>query len=212
MGVIKQGILGGFQGAVGSVVGSSWKGINVMKAKPVSVANPRTAGQIAQRTLMTNCVAFAQAILASAIKPLWDRFASKMSGYNDWVSANIAQFINPTPALPEQLVFSRGKMDATFIDSVVADNSLGTIVVNWTNDAGSGLKLATDEAYAMAFNQQNGDIYPVVSNRTRNQGSATITANADMQVGNTVHVYLAFRRADGTVVSNNSYQDTVVQA
>ena len=31
MGTIKQGILGGFSGKVGTVVGSSWKGISYMR-------------------------------------------------------------------------------------------------------------------------------------------------------------------------------------
>jgi len=46
MGKISQGILGGFSGKVGSVVGANWKGINYMRAKAVSVANPRTDGQV----------------------------------------------------------------------------------------------------------------------------------------------------------------------
>ena len=33
MGTIKQGILGGFSGKVGTVVGSSWKGISYMRGK-----------------------------------------------------------------------------------------------------------------------------------------------------------------------------------
>ena len=49
MGKIKQGILGGFRGTVGTVVGSSWNGIAYMKGKPQSVRNPRTDAQLQQR-------------------------------------------------------------------------------------------------------------------------------------------------------------------
>ena len=49
MGKIKQGILGGFRGTVGTVVGSSWNGIAYMKGKPQSVRNPRTEDQMQQR-------------------------------------------------------------------------------------------------------------------------------------------------------------------
>ena len=49
MGKIKQGILGGFRGTVGTVVGSSWNGIVYMKGKPQSVRNPRTEDQVQQR-------------------------------------------------------------------------------------------------------------------------------------------------------------------
>ncbi|MBO7082471.1 MAG: hypothetical protein J6W30_01355 [Bacteroidales bacterium] len=49
MGKIKQGILGGFRGTVGTVIGSSWNGIAYMKGKPQSVRNPRTDAQVQQR-------------------------------------------------------------------------------------------------------------------------------------------------------------------
>jgi hypothetical protein len=42
MGTIKQGILGGFSGKVGTVVGASWKGIAYMRSLPQKVKNPRT--------------------------------------------------------------------------------------------------------------------------------------------------------------------------
>ena len=50
MGKIKQGILGGFKGKVGTVIGSSWNGISYMRGLAQSVKNPKTAGQTTQRT------------------------------------------------------------------------------------------------------------------------------------------------------------------
>jgi hypothetical protein len=49
MGKIKQGILGGFKGKVGTVVGASWNGIAYMKGLPQSQKDPKTAAQMAQR-------------------------------------------------------------------------------------------------------------------------------------------------------------------
>ena len=49
MGKISQGILGGFSGKVGNVIGGNWKGINYMRVKPSSVANSQTEGQMVQR-------------------------------------------------------------------------------------------------------------------------------------------------------------------
>jgi hypothetical protein len=50
MGTIKQCILGGFSGKVGTVIGASWKGINYMRSIPQHVKNPRTAGQVSRRS------------------------------------------------------------------------------------------------------------------------------------------------------------------
>ena len=49
MGKIKQGILGGFKGKVGTVIGSSWNGIAYMKGLPQSQKDPKTAAQRKQR-------------------------------------------------------------------------------------------------------------------------------------------------------------------
>ncbi len=50
MGKIKQGILGGFKGKVGTVIGASWNGIAYMRGLAQSHKNPKTAAQLQQRT------------------------------------------------------------------------------------------------------------------------------------------------------------------
>lgn len=49
MGTINQGILGGFRGKVGNVVGFFWKGQAVMRSLAGSVANPQTLAQRVHR-------------------------------------------------------------------------------------------------------------------------------------------------------------------
>ena len=50
MGKIKQGILGGFRGKVGTVIGASWNGIAYMKGLPQSQKDPKTTAQLSQRS------------------------------------------------------------------------------------------------------------------------------------------------------------------
>ncbi len=50
MGKIKQGILGGFRGKVGTVIGASWNGIAYMRGLAQSVKNPQTEAQLKQRS------------------------------------------------------------------------------------------------------------------------------------------------------------------
>ena len=49
MGKIKQGILGGFRGKVGTVIGASWNGIAYMRGIPQSQKDPKTNAQLAHR-------------------------------------------------------------------------------------------------------------------------------------------------------------------
>lgn len=62
MGVIKQGILGGFTGKTGPVIGSTWKGITYMRGIAVSYNNPNTEAQQVQRGKFK--------LMAQTIKPI----------------------------------------------------------------------------------------------------------------------------------------------
>ncbi len=49
MAIYKQGILGPFSGKVGTVVGSSWRGIAYIRSLAAKVGNPRTQKQVSNR-------------------------------------------------------------------------------------------------------------------------------------------------------------------
>ena len=49
MGKFRNGILGGFQGKVGTVIGSTWRGEDIMRALPKKVAKRPTELQLLQR-------------------------------------------------------------------------------------------------------------------------------------------------------------------
>lgn len=204
MGKIPQGILGGVSGKVGGIVGTSWKGINVIKTKPLTVANPRTAGQIAQRSKFGNATKFASLILAGWIKPLWDRFASKQSGYNAFISDNVHLFDQPGPQNAVGFVASKGKMAATAINSVILSASTKIADVDWTLDAGEGFKLANDEVYIMAFKPGNELAEGNRTTAVRDDEAVQHHFNMEIVEGEDYVIVIAFRRSDGTIVSDSS--------
>lgn len=205
MGKLVGGPFGQMSGKTGDLIGSSWKGIATVKRYQPKVANPQTAGQVAQRGKMANVVAFAQAILAVVIKPLWDRFQSGRSGFNAFVSRNIALFATAMPSNYATLVTSSGKMAATPISAAVVDVSSALLTVNWVNDAGSGFKLASDIAYVVFVNQTKGTVEGFQDGSTRGDIIVNMPIDNPVDVADVCHVYLSFLRADGTVVSVNSY-------
>ena len=113
MGTIKQGILGGFNGKVGTVVGSSWKGTAYMRGRAQHIKNPRTAGQIYQRNAM-KAIALALRPIASTLSLTFAKSAGKMSGYNKAVSVNYhAAVVNQdgTPVVDySKLIISKGSL------------------------------------------------------------------------------------------------------
>jgi len=210
MGVIKRGILGGFSGKVAGVVGSSWKGIAVMKALPLSVANPKTAGQVAQRTKFSAVVARAVFLLVNVVKPLWDRFAQQESGYNAFVSANIDAYDSSGDLTAADLVISQGKLTAPAGLAVSGTNGDPDVTATWTDNSGDGTALATDEAYFVVWNQTQDEWAIADSGTTRADSAILVSMPSEVATSDVLSGWLAFRRADGTIVSNTAYDtDTV---
>lgn len=202
---LEQGILGGITGGIGNIVGASWKGIPYIRTKALSVANPRTAGQVTQRTKFAETVILAQNILAIIIKPLWDRFAVKKSGYNDFVGTNV-QFMLPVATRDfSKLIMSKGKMAPTPIVSTGLTIDSTEANVFWADDSGSGFKLDTDTAFIVTWNEDLGSVTGFDTGILRSAAIAEVTMSVPVALGNTIHFWLMFRRADGTVVSNSSY-------
>ena len=124
MGTIKQGILGGFNGKVGTVVGSSWKGTAYMKGRAQHIKNPRTAGQIYQRNAM-KAIALALRPIASTLSLTFAKSAGKMSGYNKAVSINYKEAVENVGGVPtvnySRLILSKGNLpqfDYCIIDDI----------------------------------------------------------------------------------------------
>ena len=206
MGVIKRGILGGFSNKVANVVGSSWKGIAVIKSLPLSVANPKTAGQVTQRSKFSQASKFGSAILGNVVKPFWDRFAQQASGYNDFMRTNIENFNQGSDPDMNSMIMSNGSL--TNVEDFALDGAIGvtSAQVQWTDNTGAGNSLGTDLVQVVAFKEDGtylgqADFMPARSVQTV---EVSIT-QAPTIVGDTIYFYCIVKRPDGSIVS-----DTVV--
>lgn len=207
---INQGILGGGSGKVGNVTLTSWKGIDIVKGRPLSVANPRTSGQVNQRSRFATCVAFASAILASLIIPLMNRFAVKMSGYNMFVGINQEFFTGELLTEPQNLNFGRGKLGGTPIQVLEVDGDSSTVTISWDNVLDNQFKLATDEAYYLISNAETNEVmYQGTKNIARSVGTDVIATTNPLVTGVEYNVYLIFRRNDGTMIGNTAFEAQV---
>jgi len=85
---IRKGILGGFSGKVGTVIGSSWKQTMYMRSLPKSVKNPRTLAQRTQRAKFALAVAL--------VRPVTER-SDALS-----LSKRVRPYIFLCPVIPAQ--------------------------------------------------------------------------------------------------------------
>lgn len=210
MGTIKQGILGGFSGKVGPVVGSSWKGIAVIKTKPLSVANPKTAGQVTQRDKFTNVVEDARTILTETIKPLWDRFAQKMSGYNAFVQENIQFYSALQMSIPADVKMSIGSLVGADGMAISYDHALQEMTTDWVDNSGTGNALGTDKVFSVMYNATENWIEGFASQEIRTEVQNKKNNGKVANIGDTIYVWLCFLRADGSIVSTSNVLSLVV--
>jgi hypothetical protein len=209
MAILRQGILGGFRGKIGNVVGTGWKGRAVMKSLPLTVANPRTAGQVKQRNRFSVLVVLGSILLASIIKPLWDRFASGMSGFNAFISANQNAFEANGAMNYGALQIARGRMlpPGLTAASITGNNFSVTLA----NPAGDRFALPTDNIFILILDS-DGNKIKYAGQATQLRGSAaTQTVTGTFQnigaVSGDAHVYAAYLRNDGSEVSNSGHRE-----
>lgn len=205
MGIIKRGILGGYSNKVGNVVGSSWKGIATMRVLPLSVANPRTAAQVGNRDSFKAVTEFTSSILTSIVKPLNDRFALRMSGFNLFVQRNKNVFSDPLMPDWTSLQLSRGRLSQPVITGSHSEGATH-FVVNYSELPSGSMDMATDKAYVLCVALSGEVVGTSSGEETRSEGSVSIMTTGTEEVR---HVYLSFLRADGTEVSPSAYLEVV---
>ena len=205
MGTIKKGVLGGFSGKVGSVVGASWKGIDYIRSLPASVKNPRTEGQVTQRTKFTVALEFLRPIIAYlnvGFKP----YASKQSPYNAAMSYNVSNAVTGTfpdfeMDYPNALV-SKGSLLGA--EDASATTAAGSISFAWTDNSEVSNALSTDKAMPLAFNISKGQAVFKTNGAERSTEADTLTIPANWS-GDDVEVYLGFVSNDGLLVASSAY-------
>lgn len=210
MGVIKQGILGGFQNKVGAVIGSNWKGIATMRSRPISVANPRTGKQVAVRSEFSTLVKMASALNATLIRPYWSRFAQKKTGANAFISANYGKMAGVITTIPQRLILSQGKLDG--LAELACDFNASDYVLVWDETALGVYGAATDKVSIFAINPMSDEAgrnyveYKYVGETTRGAGTFNVDPGdlaPEISDASDASFVLCVSRVDGTMVSNS---------
>jgi len=192
MGIINQGILGGVSGTVGNVVGSFWKGIPCLRIKAAHYNDAQSEVQVEQRNRFKAIVEFARSVMDTLIRPIWEKKAVKMSGFNLFLKTNIDVF-DETGQLTdfENLRMSVG--DLPIAPNIVVENGVagnGAIVVTWEDNSGTGIAATTDQLRLVAMNGKV-PVIPSGLNFTRDAGQAAI--QLPYGAGEDVHVYVFFQ-------------------
>ena len=210
MGKIKQGILGGFSGQVGSVVGGSWKGIDYMRVKPARVSNPQTDLQLDQRMKFKATMQFLQPI-SQFIRIGFKNFAVKMTAMNAAMSYNFhnaMQGIYPEYGIDyAKALVSRGNL-AKASNPVVQSTTVGTIQFSWSDNSTDINASPTDKTMLVVYNLVKNQAVCVVDEGIRSDSPQTVTLPNSF-AGDLVHCYIGFISTDGQELADSNYAGSV---
>ncbi len=206
MGKIAQGILGGLSGKVGNIIGGSWKGIDYIRIKPSSVANPRTVGQVNQRNKFTVTLEFIQAV-KPFIQKGYKFLAVKKTAFNaamSYVLNNAIGGIEPNFNVDyANALVSRGGLSSA-LNPTTDLTTAGEVTFNWDDNSAEGNANTTDKAMLLVYNPSKKESMSLTDGADRTAGSQ-IVAIPTTYAGDTVELFMAFITADGNQVSNSTY-------
>lgn len=206
MGKISQGILGGLSGKVGNVIGGSWKGIDYIRIKPSSVANPRTEGQVNQRNKFTVTLEYLQPN-KEFLKVGYKSFATKKTEFNAAMSYVLNNAVGGTaPNFTvdySNALLSRGSLSGA-LNATTDLATAGQVAFTWDDNSLEGNANTTDKAMVLVYNPSKKESMYVLDGAIRTAGSQTVNIPGTY-AGDTVELFIAFVSADGTQVSNSLY-------
>jgi len=211
MGVIKQGILGGFSGTVGTVIGGSWKGIDYMRSKPAKVSNPNSKGQRDQRSKFSLVLSFLQPI-SEFIRIGFKEYAVKMTAFNSAMSYNVKNAIAgeyPDYTMDYSLALvSRGSL-AGALNPAATSGAVGEVSFTWEDNSTETNANEDDLTMLLVLNPDKNEAVFTTEGSTRNAGTQLVTI-PDSYSGDTVECYIAFISIGGEVANSKHVGSIVV--
>ena len=202
---LDQGLLGGYSGKLGTTVGATWKGINVVRTYQPNVANPNTQKQRDHRTKFSDIAKLGSFYLDTMVKPFWERGAKKMSGYNAFVRANVLSMKDSQSFFASELVIGNGQMgraDMTFAPEL-AD---GLIVMQWDKDETVLWGKPTDKLFVLVFNYAEEVIGASLGEETRKDAGVAISTIEGTDLSE-AHIVWAWLSEDGLSQSITTHEE-----
>ena len=197
MGKIKQGILGGFRGTVGTVVGSTWNGVAYMKGKPQSVKNPRSDAPVQQRTFFKEVQALVAQLSDEQLASLFPSVTRGMTRRNmltRQISA-CADYTDDAKTFDLALLEGIGngeRIDSPILESLVSEID-GSLAIYAEEAAAETIgKPEGANFIAVAYNVTQKKVTIFNTNVTDTSEGVTIPVGNWAEEGDSVRFYLTY--------------------
>lgn len=211
MATYNKGIMGGFSGKVGTVVGTTWRGKEVVRSLPQKTSKPSSPAQLLQQEKFKLVHNFLK-----PIKPLLSDYFGVSEGikkpYDLAISYHLKEAVVPEGGTfrinyPRVLIGigSLRGLEAPVL-TVLPGSSLQ---INWANNSEQGYAYADDQLLLVLYNEGNAifEIYNGVANR--DAGQATLAVPPEF-MGAELQCWATFRAADNLKAAMSSYLGVVI--
>lgn len=206
MATISKGILGGFSGTVGPVVGANWRGMDVIRSRPKSSRRTPSERQLEQQLKFKLAIRFLQPI--KSIQSLYFGMGSGVkSRVNLAVSYTISTAIQMVAGLPElifnKVLITRGEL-TSFQNAVLTTQPGGVLHLEWEDNSTQGDAAPTDQVSIVCYcaELKNWEIYEGIVMRSDLMADVTLPAYC---LGKTMEVYAFLNNEKQTAASTSLY-------
>jgi len=205
VGKIKTGILGGFQGKVGTVIGSTWRGESIMRALPKTAAKAPTESQRIQRLKFKAVSEFLNPI-RSTLSTYFGNDTGVKSKYNMATSYHITNAVEiteqGTQILYPRVLVAKGTLFG--FQNLTTTHSETVITLNWEDNTVFGNAKAEDAVNVVCYIEEVNTFYVFESIANRDGLTASVTLPQNF-LGYNVEVYAFLYDTVSKTSSNSVY-------
>ena len=209
MGKIKTGILGGFQGKVGTVIGSTWRGESIMRALPKTAAKAPTESQRIQRLKFKAVSEFLNP-LRTTLSTYFGNNTGVKSKYNMATSYHITNAVEiteqGTQILYPRVLVAKGTLFG--FQNLTTTPSETVITLNWEDNTVFGNAKAEDTVNVVCYIEEVNTFYVFESIANRDGLTASVTLPQNF-LGYNVEVYAFLYDKVSKTSSNSVYLGSI---
>ena len=196
MGKFQVGILGGFEGKVGTVVGGRWKGIDYMRHKGRKSNKPPTQAQLEQQARFAMVGSFTSKI--GKLLEVSFKDTPSLTGVNVAFSDIYKKAITgvyPSFALDySKILISKGVLQNAALP-VATPAGAGAVKFDWVDNTSDSLANADDKAIIVVYCPELQQA--IYTKAGVNRSAATQTLSVANFTGKIVETWFSFVSADG---------------
>lgn len=207
MGRIRQGANGGFRGKAGSVVGSSWKGVDYIKGLPKKSSKPPTQAQLETQAKFKLLMRFLTSVNMFLQVGFGQKQSNRSTPANTAFQFNLGKAI--TGAYPNytldyaNISFSDGALFSAGTVTSVFDTD--KIDITWDTTLSDRLnKLGDDQLFILGYHPEKNEFLTTDDVPLRATGTATMPVPLHLRQGD-IHVWYFMADRTEKYVSNTSY-------